>query len=111
MKYETKDSGNREQFDSGAVRDTREGKGRFDLISPFALRRLAGLMERGAVKYGDWNWAKGMPKERFLDSAMRHLNTYWINELSGKPQDEDHLAAVAFNVFALIHFEEHETQD
>ena len=32
--YITKDSGSREECFTGAVRDVREGKGRFDLISP-----------------------------------------------------------------------------
>lgn len=99
--FTLKDSGVREEFATGARRDTREGKGRFDLISYHALRRLALVMERGASKYGDHNWEKGMPLSRFMDSALRHLNQY----LAGA-RDEDHLAQAAFNVFAMIHFEE-----
>lgn len=100
-KYVTKDSGHRRHFDTGAVRDRRAGKGRFDLLSPIALRRLAGVMERGATKYGDHNWEKGMPFSCFVDSALRHINQF----ISGK-DDEDHLAQAAFNIFALIHFSE-----
>lgn len=101
MKFVTKDSGKREEFASGMVRDTREGKGRFDLISPFALRRLAGLYERGARKYKPRNWEQGAPFSRFLDSAARHLNQYMTGET-----DEDHLAAVVWNICAVMHFEE-----
>ena len=96
-----KDSGNRENFTTGAVRDIRSGKGRFDLISPIALRRLAKWMELGALKYGDRNWEKGMPVSRCLDSALRHLN----NHLLGL-RDEDHLSAAMFNIQAIVHIEE-----
>jgi hypothetical protein len=97
----TKDSGQREEFPTGARRDVRVGKGRFDLISPMALRRLAGVYERGAAKYGDRNYEKGMPISRYLDSAIRHSFDY----LEGK-RDEDHLAQAAWNLFAAIHMEE-----
>ena len=99
--YEMKDSGEREHFETGAVRDRREGKGRFDLISPYALRRLALVYEKGARKYADRNWEKGIPASRCLDSALRHLNQYMAGW-----KDEDHLAQCAFNVFAIMHFEE-----
>ena len=99
--YETKDSGKREQHKSGAVRDVREGKGRYDLFSPIALRRVAGVNERGAVKYDDRNWEKGMPIGRFLDSALRHI----FENLEGL-RDEDHLAQAAWNLLAAIHTEE-----
>jgi hypothetical protein len=101
MDFVTKDSGQRESFDSGMVRDQRTGKGRYDLISPLALRRLAQLYERGAVKYEARNWEQGAPFCRFLDSAARHLQQYMAGE-----RTEDHLAAVAWNVFAIMHFEE-----
>lgn len=100
-KFETKDSGKRQEFDSGAKRDTQENKARYDLISPFALTRLAFLMSRGAVKYNEWNWSKGMPISRFYSSALRHLMQFALGD-----KTEDHLAAVLFNVMAIIHFEE-----
>lgn len=98
---EVKDSGARQSFDTGSVRDTREGKGRFDLISPIALTRLARHYENGAKKYGDRNWEKGQPLSRYLDSALRHL----CGILHGKT-DEDHAAAAAWNIFAFIHTQE-----
>ena len=106
MEYITKDSGEREFFKTGAKRDTRKGKGRFDLISPIALKRLALVYERGSEKYDDDNWRKGMPHRRYIDSAIRHLNTYAENKIKGLPQDEDHLAQAAWNIFALIEMEE-----
>lgn len=98
---ELPDSGTRREFVTGAVRDAEEGKGRYDLISVFALRRLAKHYEAGAKKYNDRNWEKGIPFHSFIDSAKRHLDKYIMGW-----KDEDHLAAAAWNVFCLMHFEE-----
>lgn len=98
---EVKDSGARQLFQTGSVRDTPEGKGRYDLITPIGLRRLAVHYENGARKYGDRNWEKGQPLRRYLESAIRHIYTF----LDGA-RDEDHLAAAAWNVLACIHTEE-----
>jgi len=92
-----KDSGKREEFATGSRRDSREGKGRYDLIPPYSLKRLAVHYENGAVKYGDNNWKKGQPLGRYLDSAMRHIQ----NTLDGQT-DEDHAVAVAWNIFAFM---------
>lgn len=98
---ETKDSGKRQEFTSGSRRDTREGKGRYDLISPMALRRLALVLERGAAKYGDRNWEKGQPMSRYIDSAFRHLVQYMEGD-----RTEDHLGQALWNVHAALHTEE-----
>jgi hypothetical protein len=105
MSFETKDSGKREEYASGMVRDTQEGKARFDLLLPKGvpyanqmLTRFAELMARGAGKYGDRNWEKARGEEeldRYYSSALRHLQQ-WANGET----DEDHAAAVMFNVMA-----------
>jgi hypothetical protein len=96
--FVTKDSGARQEFKTGSVRDKATGKGRYDLIPTEPLRRLAGLYERGAAKYGDRNWEKGQPLMRYIDSMMRHVNCL----VAGEP-DEDHAAAIAWNVFGYMH--------
>jgi hypothetical protein len=102
MEYnEVKDSGKRQEFNTGSVRDTRDGKGRFDLITPLGLKRLAKHYEAGSKKYGDRNWEKGQPMSRYIDSLIRHA--YCL--LEGK-RDEDHAAAIAWNALAYIHTEE-----
>ena len=98
--YITKDSGTKQEFETGAHRDTQSGKGRYDLIPPVALRRIAGVYQRGAEKYGQRNWEKGMPIGRFLDSALRHIYQY----IEGR-RDEDHLAQAMWNVAGAIHVE------
>ena len=96
-----KDSGSREAFGTGAVRDTAEDKPRPDLISPFVLERIGNHMRKGAQKYCAWNWAKGIPSSRFYESLMRHLMKY-----AQGLRDEDHLSAAVFNLMGLIHNEE-----
>lgn len=95
------DSGHREEFPTGSRRDTRDGKGRFDLLPPRGVTRLAQHFEAGAKKYGDGNWTLGQPHARFLDSALRHL----FKHLSGKT-DEDHLIAAAWNLICAADQEE-----
>lgn len=99
--FTVKDSGKREDFPSGAVRDTQDGKPRPDLISPFFLIRLGQHLSLGALKYSAWNWEKGISMARCLASAQRHLLQFAMGM-----RDEDHLSAVAFNVMCIIHFEE-----
>jgi hypothetical protein len=103
--FVTKDSGKREEYDSGMVRDTQDGKPRYDLLIPLGvpyraqfLTRVAELLGRGAEKYSDRNWERASGSEeldRFKSSAHRHL-MQWITDES----DEDHAAAVVFNLLA-----------
>lgn len=102
MEYNhVKDSGERQSFSTGAVRDKSTGKGRFDLLPAYVLLRDAKHMENGAVKYGDRNWEQGIPLSRFLDSALRHI-VYYMEGI----RDEDHLAAARWNLAGLIWTEE-----
>ena len=89
-----------ENFDTGSIRDSRGGKGRFDLLSPLVLARDAKHLETGAAHYGDRNWEKGQPLSRFMDSALRHIVKYMAGF-----RDEDHLAAARWNLACVMHFE------
>jgi hypothetical protein len=101
--FETKDSGARASYGNGGVRDTQAGKPRFDLLLPLnvpysaqLLTRWAALMGRGAEKYEDRNWEQFADEEaleRAKSSAIRHLM-----QLVNGERDEDHAAAVLFNV-------------
>lgn len=103
--YVTKDSGKRARFNSGMQRDTEDGKPRFDLMLPLGvpyeeqfITRLAALYARGSVKYDDRNWEKAdseVEMNRMKSSAFRHFMEWMAGE-----DDEDHAAAVAFNLNA-----------
>ena len=97
-KYITKDSGKRQSYKSGMVRDTVDGKPRYDLIYLPMLTRLAELHARGVAKYGERNWEKANSIEemnRFKASAFRHFISWLENE-----EDEDHASAILFNINA-----------
>lgn len=99
--FKVEDSGERQSFSTGAVRDTSANKPRPDLISPFFLERLGEQLRKGAVKYAEWNWAKGIPSSRCYESAMRHLLQF-----AQGLTNEDHLSAAAFNIMVIIHNQE-----
>lgn len=100
MDFDIKDSGVHQTFESGAQRDSRDGKGRYDLLPAYAIQRLAQVYEKGAKKYAPRNWERGMPLHLFADSALRHTFQY----LDGA-RDEDHLAHAVFNLLAIIELE------
>lgn len=96
-----KDSGQRQEFKSGMVRDIGD-KPRYlrILIGPMA-QRWAEHLHKGAKKYPDvsigvpnWTLAAGEAElQRFKESALDHM-VKWLNgEI-----DEDHAAAIFFNV-------------
>ena len=102
LKGKINDGGERITYgENMAVREPSTGKGRYDLVSPFAMRRLAEWYELGARKYADRNWEKGIPFSRYIDSAKRHLDKFVMGM-----EDEDHLAAAAWNIFAIMHHQE-----
>lgn len=87
------------RFDTGAVRDDLEP--RYDLMSPYALKRLALTYAEGAKKYGDGNWLRGIPIDNLINHALHHIFAFMRGD-----QSEDHLAHAAWNILAIIHFQE-----
>ena len=96
MKY----TGKAVEFATGARREDKSEAPRPDLMSPFALMRLGKWMGMGAKKHGDRNWEKGLPYSSMVAGIWRHLLKFML-----RWQDEDHLAAVLFNVQAIMHFQ------
>lgn len=100
--YVVKDSGKRQEFASGSVRDTAEGKVKWSRITfgPM-MRRWANHLTKAEAKYPDPT--PGVPnfslisteeeKIRYRESAFRHFMSWFHGET-----DEDHAAAVFFNI-------------
>jgi len=95
------DSGERTEFPTGALRDLSEGKGDMASIPWEAVLRLSRHYENGAKKYERWNFRKGINLSSYIDSACRHLAKY-----QSGCDDEDHLAAAAFNILGAMLVEE-----
>lgn len=95
-----KDSGKREKYDSGMVRDTADGKTDYSLIfDGVMLKRWAEHLTKGAQKYEKRNWMKADGEkelERFRESAIRHFVQWLYGE-----RDEDHSSAIFFNINAF----------
>ena len=91
------DSGKRESYASGMVRDVADDKINYLLVfdGPM-LDRWAQHMTSGAKKYDARNWmlAAGEAEyERFRESATRHFRKWLAGEA-----DEDHASGVFFNI-------------
>ena len=89
------------EYETGAVREDKTGKGRCDLLPMCALIRLSKHCEKGSEDHGERNWEKGLPMHSFIDSALRHLFKY----VDGQ-NDEDHLCAAAWNIICAMWTEE-----
>lgn len=96
------------QFSTGAIRDTQEGKEDYvETVSWTALKRYAQYMTGKKTKYGVGNFKKGIPIENYEQSLARHVQKYFANkyEKGDVETDQDHLSAIVFNVFGIMHEE------
>ncbi|KKL96051.1 hypothetical protein LCGC14_1848370 [marine sediment metagenome] len=89
------------EFKTGAVR-SRLDDVRYDLVSVYALARLAATYAEGAKKYGERNWEKGMEASNLVNHTLQHIFSW----LQGDDNEEDHLAHAFWNLATLMHFEE-----
>jgi hypothetical protein len=92
-----KDSGTRSDFNTGAVRDGQEGKGRMDLLPVRAIIEVSKIFEAGAKKYVARNWEKGINLSRYMDSGLRHAMKWLRGD-----RDEPHLAMACWNFLCLL---------
>ena len=53
---------------------------RIDLIPPEAVVAMAKVLQDGAEKYGENNWANGIEYSREWAAAQRHLWAWWNRE-------------------------------
>jgi hypothetical protein len=103
------DSGERTSYGDGkAVREADPDKPAVEGIPPTALLRLGTLFTNGGIKYRDTpegfrNWENGMPWMRCYGAIVRHAIAWLMRD-----KGEDHLAAIAWNAAALIHYESYE---
>lgn len=108
------DDGIKRTFETGATRDTAEGKIDYEgILSPLVLERFGQYMHAhrvqsdGTLRDSD-NWTKGMPRREYMRSMWRHFMDVWYlmrghPELSTTPNIEDALCALLFNVMGLLH--------
>lgn len=97
------------EFSTGAIRDNDDTKEDYiETISWTAFKRYAQYMTGKKKKYGAGNFKKGIIDMSYQQSMVRHIQKYLANlyENDDTEREEDHLSAILFNVFGLIHNEE-----
>lgn len=77
-----------------------EGKIKYHLMEPHALKGLAEVLTMGAEKYGEYNWQKGMVWSNIYASAERHLKKI----MAGEDYDEESGLLHADHLQANAHF-------
>lgn len=92
-----KDSGTRQEFTTGSIRDAQAGKGAFHLVPNWVIWLISRIYEDGAKKYASRNWEKGQPLSQYLKSAENH-----IAKLKAGRRDEPHASQAAWNIIAYI---------
>jgi hypothetical protein len=102
-------------FDTGATRDTDEGKLDYEgFLCPLVLEAFAEYMHKkrqmpdGSMRDSD-NWQKGIPVSAYMKSMWRHFFAVWkehraseVSAVSVAGAEED-LMALLFNVMGLAH--------
>lgn len=101
------------KFETGATRDTDEGKLDYEgFFSPLVLERRAEFMHKhriqtdGTLRASD-NWQKGIPPDEYIKSAFRHFVEWWILHRDGSALElearEDAICALMFNCEGYLH--------
>ena len=104
------------KFDTGATRDTVEGKLDYvKALSPIVLRRYVQYLDKHRVQSDgnmrDFdNWKKGIPLETYHSSKGRHFMATWllaegyeVSDNHGPVDEEDALCGELFNVMGRLH--------
>jgi len=95
-----KDSGDRREFESGAVRDMSEGKGRCDLLPAAALLRISRYRANTRRLNNDISFRS------MLDDSLTRLMFYLDGETN-----HDHLCAAACDLIDAMYMEEKKSID
>ena len=98
-------------FDTGATRDTINKKLQLSgYLSPLVLKRFGQYMLRhqqlpdGTQRASD-NWKRGIPKDVYLDSLIRHVLDIWLEHEGAPSRDgvEEALMGALFNIQGYAH--------
>ena len=79
------------------------GKLRWSLIDWKSLESMVRVLEKGAQKYDDHNWKKGMPTSQISESLLRHMFAFMNGEDNDPETNESHLGHVMCNAMFLIY--------
>jgi len=116
----TKDDGVMRSFDTGATRDTAEGKLDFEgFLHPLFMEQFAKYMNMhrlqsdGKLRDSD-NWQKGIPQDICMKSAFRHFFEMWKAHRAGahcRRSYHDLMAGAMGLMFNIQAYVLHDLQD
>ena len=87
------------------------GKPRIELIPPELIFETAKVLTKGAIKYSDRNWEKGIIYSRVFGALMRHMWDWWWGRDRDDETGESHLAHAACCIAFLIAYESRNMPD
>lgn len=90
--------------DGGGLR-YNEGKCRVELIPPEWPWALGMVLTRGAIKYADRNWERGMSWAYMLGSTLRHVFKFMCGERYDKESGNHHMAHAAWNCLGMMSYD------
>lgn len=99
------------KFETGATRDSEVGKPDYEgFLSSIVLKRYGEYMSKhrvqsdGSLRNSD-NWQKGIPKDQYMKSLLRHVESMWLEHRGFESQDEleEAICAVLFNTMGYLH--------
>ena len=85
-------------------------KPRWDLLPWDAVDRIVLVLNFGAKKYADHNWAKGIKYGRVFAACVRHLWCWWMSRVRGEDGTDpetgySHLAHAGCCLLFLLAYE------
>lgn len=86
----------------GAGHKADGDKTRWDLIPSDALEAVARVLTKGAAKYAERNWERGMAWHRPFRAIMNHSWYWWRGEDLDPESGESHMAHVACDALFLL---------
>jgi hypothetical protein len=84
-------------------------KPRMDLLPLDVLEGVAEVLQFGATKYGDYNFAKGMKYSRLLAATLRHISSFQRGEDIDKESGLLHLNHAICSLIFLSFYEKYKT--
>ncbi len=81
-----------------------QGKIRFDLIDPTAMKMLAEVLTFGAEKYDPDNWRLGLTYTNCIASLERHLNSFKAGVDHDFESGLHHVGHILCNAMFLAYF-------
>jgi hypothetical protein len=89
--------------DGGGLRYNKD-KLRWDLLPLKPLTEVLKVFTKGAEKYKDWNWYRGMKYSVSYNSGQRHRSAWWLGERNDPESGLHHLGhSIVNDLFNLTY--------